>query len=115
MHKTQVRWMGFVGALMLSSAGWAQTVTPDEPPPPDGPGKGFFFKMIDERGAMDLKPVAGAPYSADQTTTTTQTLADGNRIVQTSNSKVYRDQQGRTRLEHSLGNIGSLGSIKNTP
>ena len=53
---------------------------------------------------------AGAPYSADETTTTTQMLFDGNRIVHTSSTKVYRDQQGRTRVERTLSNIGSVGA-----
>jgi hypothetical protein len=54
--------------------------------------------------------VAGAPYSADETNTTTQMLFDGNRIVNTSTTKVYRDQQGRTRVERTLSNIGPLAA-----
>lgn len=54
--------------------------------------------------------VAGAPYSAEEIDTTTQTLFDGNRIVHSSTTKVYRDQQGRTRVERSLSNIGSLAA-----
>jgi hypothetical protein len=33
---------------------------------------------------------------------------DGNRIVNTSTTRVYRDQQGRTRVERTFGNIGGL-------
>jgi hypothetical protein len=58
--------------------------------------------------------LAGAPYSADETTTTTQTLFDGNRIVNTSSTKVYRDQQGRTRVERTLSNIGSVAASQPT-
>ena len=54
--------------------------------------------------------VTGAPYSADETTTTTQTLFDGNRIVNSSTTKVYRDQQGRTRVERTLSNIGPVAA-----
>jgi hypothetical protein len=54
--------------------------------------------------------VAGAPFSSDETTTTTQTLFDGNRIVNSSTIKVYRDQQGRTRVERTLSNIGSVAA-----
>ncbi len=43
--------------------------------------------------------VTGAPYSADAVTETTQTLGDGNRIVQSSSRKLYRDGQGRERQE----------------
>ncbi len=45
------------------------------------------------------KPVKGAPYSAESVNETVQTLADGNRIIQSSTSKVYRDREGRTRRE----------------
>jgi hypothetical protein len=54
--------------------------------------------------------VSGAPYSAEETTTTTQMLFDGNRIVNTSTAKVFRDQQGRTRVERNLNNIGTLAA-----
>jgi hypothetical protein len=54
--------------------------------------------------------VAGAPFSADETNTTTQMLFDGNRIVHSSTTKVYRDQQGRTRVERTLSNIGPLAA-----
>jgi hypothetical protein len=46
--------------------------------------------------------VAGAPYSAEAVTQTTQTLADGNRIVNKSTSKIYRDSAGRERREQPL-------------
>jgi len=46
--------------------------------------------------------VTGAPYSADQVTEHVQTLPDGNRIVNTTTRKVYRDSQGRIRSETSL-------------
>lgn len=43
--------------------------------------------------------VQGAPYSADATTESVQTLADGNRIVNRTTTKVYRDSEGRTRTD----------------
>jgi hypothetical protein len=46
--------------------------------------------------------VAGAPYSAVQTTEMVQKLADGNSIVEKTQSNVYRDAQGRVRIEHML-------------
>jgi hypothetical protein len=63
--------------------------------------------LISSDSASSGPTVAGAPYSADETTTTTQTLFDGNRIVHTSTTKVFRDQQGRTRVERNLINIGT--------
>src|SRR5260370_26322119 len=44
-------------------------------------------------------PVVGAPYSATTTREHVQTLADGNRIVQTTTESTARDSQGRTRQD----------------
>jgi hypothetical protein len=52
--------------------------------------------------------VKDAPYSAEAVTEITQTLADGNRIVQKNAATIYRDSQGRTRREQTLGAIGPL-------
>lgn len=47
--------------------------------------------------------VAGAPYSAEETSTTVQTLADGTHITrENSTRKLYRDSAGRTRTERPL-------------
>jgi uncharacterized protein (TIGR02246 family) len=44
--------------------------------------------------------VTGAPYSAEQIKTHTQTLADGSHITETFPSRwMYRDSQGRRRME----------------
>jgi hypothetical protein len=47
--------------------------------------------------------VKGSPYSAEAVTENTQVLADGNRIVNRSSSKQYRDSEGRERRELSFG------------
>jgi hypothetical protein len=59
-------------------------------------------------------PVVGAPYSATITNESVQTLADGNRIVQTSTGSTARDSQGRTRQDTVLPPIGNL-SAANAP
>jgi hypothetical protein len=46
--------------------------------------------------------VAGAPYSAQTTTERIQTLADGNRIEQSTSGSVARDSQGRVRRDEGL-------------
>ena len=51
---------------------------------------------------MPLKAMKGAPYSAETTTETVQTLADGNRITTKQTAKVWRDGEGRTRQEMSI-------------
>jgi hypothetical protein len=59
-------------------------------------------------------PVLGAPYSATITNESVQTLADGNRLVQTSTGTTARDSQGRTRQDTVLPAIGNL-SAANAP
>ena len=62
-------------------------------------------KVMLEMVAADAQVVKGKPYSADTSTETVQTLADGNRIVHRTVSKFYRDSDGRTRREQTFGNV----------
>jgi hypothetical protein len=55
-------------------------------------------------------PVKGAPYSGNAVTDSTQTLADGNRIVNHTTAVVYRDGEGRERREQSIPNIGPFAA-----
>jgi hypothetical protein len=68
----------------------------------------FGGKIDILRGEGDvLGPVVkDKPYSARSITESTQTLADGNRIVQRNETRVFRDSQGRTRREQTLGGVG---------
>jgi hypothetical protein len=52
--------------------------------------------------------VRGAPYSAEATTTMTQTLADGTRIERTTYTKIFRDSEGRMRREQTVLGLGAL-------
>jgi len=56
-----------------------------------------------------IRGVEGFPYSADEVTVTTQTLADGTTISHQQLVKVYQDSQGRTRRETFLFQTGSPG------
>jgi len=56
----------------------------------------------------DAEVVKSAPYSATAVTETSQTLADGNRIVNKSSSFYARDGQGRVRREMSMERMGRL-------
>ena len=58
--------------------------------------------------------VQGAPYSATIVNESTQTLADGNRIVQRATGSTARDSQGRTRQDMALPSIGNM-SAANAP
>jgi hypothetical protein len=52
------------------------------------------------------KVVKGAPYSAQAVTESVQTLADGNRIAHKNTAQVYRDSEGRTRRDQTVGAVG---------
>jgi hypothetical protein len=75
--------------------------------PAPGQGAGVAFGTV-MKGP--LAPVKGAPYSATVTNESVQTLADGNRIVQTSSGSTARDSQGRTRQDFALPAIGNLSA-----
>ena len=71
----------------------------------------FIHNEFGFEGSM----VKGAPYSADIVTETVQTLGDGNRIVQSSSAKIYRDSAGRTRREQTFKAIGPWAVSGETP
>jgi hypothetical protein len=56
------------------------------------------------------KPVAGAPFTANFSTQTSQTLSDGNRIQRSTTGTFARDSQGRTRRDMTLSAIGPLAT-----
>jgi hypothetical protein len=96
-----------IGAVSLC----AQEAPP--PPPPQGlPGgdnysfKGdvFFFNRME--GASTPRNIKGAPYSAQAITESNQTLSDGNQIHHKTAATLYRDSEGRTRVEQTLGGFG---------
>lgn len=58
--------------------------------------------------------VTGAPYSAEATTTVTQTLADGTRIERVSTTRMFRDGEGRTRREQTVQGLGPLNASGET-
>jgi len=59
--------------------------------------------------------VRGAPYSAEATTTVSQTLADGTRIERTTVVRVYRDGEGRVRREETVLGLGALAPAGDAP
>jgi hypothetical protein len=115
MFKTTLS-LSTVAAGLLS---FAQTPSPQSAPAPPataehnfvyatggvampGAGGGAIGFIAHEFSFNSGKPVAGAPYSAEQVTEHVQILADENRIVNTTTTKMYRDSQGRTRTETTL-------------
>jgi hypothetical protein len=74
---------------------------PPAPPPHGGWGGAGRFAFM-PFGMGPETTVTGAPYSAVQTMEMTQKLGDGNVISEKQQSSVYRDTQGRLRIEHTL-------------
>src|SRR5215218_271284 len=68
-------------------------------------------KVLAEIAASSEGTVKNSPFSADAVSESVQTLADGNRIVRNTTSKLYRNSEGRFRREMSSGNGGSFGSL----
>lgn len=54
------------------------------------------------------KVVKGVPYTANAVTETTQTLSDGNRIVNKTTAFLARDSEGRTLREENFPKVGNL-------
>lgn len=80
----------------------------EHPHPPMPPGGDFIFFASEM--SFDGKLVKNAPYSAEAKTESTQTLSDGNRIVNKSTASIYRDSEGRTRREQALRAIGPFAN-----
>jgi len=63
-----------------------------------GPGGGMGMMMA----PGSRTPITGAPYSGVQNVQIQQTLATGNQINRQETTKVFRDGQGRVRMEHTM-------------
>jgi len=79
-----------------------------------GQGDNTFIFVRSEM-SFDEKIVKGAPYSAQSVSESVQTLADGNRIVRRDSSAIYRDSEGRTRREQTLGSLGAYAVSGDAP
>jgi hypothetical protein len=76
---------------------------------------GNTFVFVESEMSFDGKVVRGAPYSAQAVTESVQALADGNRIVRKTTAQVYRDSEGRTRRDQTLGTIGPYAAAGDPP
>jgi hypothetical protein len=99
MREMRSAWLAGCLSLMIliSGAVWSQSG-------PVGPRIGSRPMMQAGSpmfGFIGGKTLSGAPYSAQVTFEHTQTLPDGNLIDQKNMATVYRDSQGRTRLEET--------------
>lgn len=80
-----------------------------QPPGPYGRMNGGA-RFLGAEAGMPGRVVKNAPYSADVVTDTTQTLPDGNTIHRTNTARVYRDSEGRSRTEQTLGGLNGLAA-----
>ncbi len=87
----------FVGLLVLATCGITVFAQAQE------------AKVRTEIFTSSEKIVKNSPFSADAVSESVQTLADGNRIVHSSTSKLYRNSEGRSRREMSNGSGGLFG------
>jgi hypothetical protein len=94
--------------LITSAVVYAQ-MGPPPGMPPDGPARGEFGPG--GFGPHPGKVVAGAPYSADVTSSLVRSLADGNSIQRTTTGHVARDNDGRTYSQETItgGFLGQNG------
>jgi hypothetical protein len=72
------------------------------------------FKLLGSRLGIG-RVVKGAPYSATAITEHTQTLSDGNQIIQKNEATYYRDSEGRTRIDQKLKTIGKWTASGEAP
>lgn len=100
--------MGTLLLFVSVAALRAQEAPPSPPPPPPPPGGAasdvFFFNRMEEVSSARI--VKGSPYSAQAVTEINQTLMDGNEIHHKTTATLYRDSEGRTRVERTLGGFG---------
>lgn len=66
--------------------------------------KAAGFRIMSLEG-ITSSVVKGRPFSATEERHTVQTLGDGTRIENKETNKIYRDDQGRTRIERSNGSV----------
>ncbi|MBZ5583201.1 MAG: hypothetical protein LAQ30_13550 [Acidobacteriia bacterium] len=71
---------------------------------------------VDPAPAFLPPPVTDAPYSGEEVIESSQTLSDGTRLTRTMSQQiVYRDGQGRTRVERPILHSPPMGRPLDAP
>jgi hypothetical protein len=68
------------------------------------------YTFVATEMGFESKVVKGNPFSADTVTEFTQVLGNGQRIYRNSVAGLYRDSEGRTRREQTIGAIGAYAA-----
>src|ERR1700743_963139 len=89
--------------LLFALFAHAQNVTTPQRQTNDS-GSGVIVSFV---GGSALSGKPGLPFSADVIDETDRVLADGNHIHRETHGKIFRDSQGRTRLETEVDIGGS--------
>ncbi len=128
--KTTPAFLALAGTAMLfltlsPSVRAQDSAEPPPPPPPNavwvqgggvaGPDHGPEVRegigFLGFEAGLGEKTVTGAPFTANFSTESSQTLADGNEIQHNSTGSIARDSQGRTRREMTLPAIGAFAVV----
>ena len=96
-------------AMKCCSAVFFATALLAQGPPPGRMHGGGPWEFMSARPASGA-PVVGAPYTAVQTTTFQETLANGTQITRQNETKISRDSSGRVRMERSFTPPGSTNA-----
>ena len=108
-----------VGLVLSTAPIYAQGSGPTPGSPPrgahgmGGPGGGPFGHMGPGFGGGFGKVVTGAPYSADVSNQSVQTLGDGNTVQHGTTGHIARDFSGRTYSQETItgGPLGQQGPV----
>ena len=91
------------GAVVVSAALYGQGAS-------EGPATYQFAvasgpRQVFSYSTIGSPVVTGRPYSATEERKSTQTLGDGTHIDTTETNRLFRDEEGRTRVERKDGGI----------
>ena len=111
--------MGWAATVLLAGAG--VICAQSGPGAQTGPGAGGAavagpddaMGFVGFEAGLVGKTVTGAPFSADFSNETVQTLPDGNHIDNKTSGTVARDSEGRTRRDVTLPLIGAFATANN--
>jgi hypothetical protein len=85
--------ISFISTLALCSISFSQTS-----------GRPAAYPASTLSNGINLRSVAGAPFSADMVIQSIQVQADGTPLTRETHGKMFRDSLGRTRSETELQN-----------
>lgn len=97
----------FVGIFVMALAAATAAAQDTQPVPAAPKAPAQPISVLGGFSGGLVTAVKNSPFTAEEVNESVQTLADGNRIVRNSKSKMYRNSEGRIRREGGLG--GAVG------